>query len=208
MMGMVCSFSYPDLGDMKMVPAFLLFFGFYNHGYFVQRWAVGRADAESDLSPDRAWKMKLKLGTGIWQIMTVCMMVLSIAIGAPVGEWEQELFPIYSASFRGSPFFAVAHIAGTWAMIGLVVAWFQAFANREIHQWIYKRATTSVIVVYIFHWVFIAPFAYWVCRDFNMMKGGWKLIDPLLTLAVACCGPFAIYVLLLRYPSAGMLFGL
>lgn len=194
-----------------MVPAFLLFFGFYNHGYFVQRWAVGRADAESELvrtAEDRAWKTKLKLGTGIWQIMTVCMMVLSIAIGAPVGAWEEELFPIYSASFRGSPFFAVAHISGTWAMIGLVVAWFQAFANREIDQRIYKHATSSVIVVYIFHWVFIAPFAYWVCRDFDMMRGGWKILDPLITLSVACLGPYGIYNLLLKYPKAGMLFGL
>lgn len=214
--GLVCSFKYSELGGLKMMPAMLLFFCFYVHGYFVQRWAVGRAEAESSIATQAqlggrrrvGFLGQLKVWTGVWQILTVGMMLLSIATGTPVGEWEEELFPIYSASYKGSPFFGAAHICGTWAMIGLTVAWFQAFANREIHPEVYKHATSSVIVIYIFHFVFIAPFVYWVCRDFGMTLGGWKLINPVLTMAVGCIGPLIVYVLLMRYPAAGALFGL
>jgi len=197
-----------------MIPAFLLFFNFYVHGYFVQRWAVGdntkapKPARNNSFAAGAAWRNKLRLWTGVWQMMTVTVMILSLNIGSPVGEWEAELYPIYSASYRGSPFFGAAHVAGTWASMGLIVAWFQAYANREINPTFYKHATSSVIVVYIFHWDIIAPFVWWVCRDGGMMLGGWKLVDPLLTLFVGVVGSLGIYALLLRYPPAGRLFGL
>jgi len=242
-LGVVCSFRYEDISDAwKAVPAFLLFTGFYVHGYFVQRWNVGAAETErlaqaarllaernnrdrnnsswdessqpGSSSPNRShahyaqFAEKLPLWAGVWQLLVVGIMLLSVSVGSPVGEWEAELFPIYSASYKDSPFFGAAHISGTWAMIGLVVSWFQAYANKEFHPMVYKHGTTSVIVVYIFHWVFIAPFTFWICRDFGMMGGGWKLINPLLTLTVACFGSLGLYVFFLRVPALGKLFGM
>lgn len=250
-LGVVCSFRYEGMNEaVKPVPAFILFTGFYVHGYFVQRWNVGAAEAErlaqaarllaerdnrdSHRNSPSSWddlahrpgagtptrsshasqpayahlKEKLPLWAGVWQLLVVGIMLLSVSVGSPVGAMERELFPIYSASYKESPFFGAAHIAGTWAMIGLVVSWFQAYANKEFHPMVYKHGTSSVIVVYIFHWAFIAPFTFWVCRDYGLLYGGWKLFDPLMTLVVAVCGSLGLYVLFLRVPALGKLFGM
>merc|ERR1712176_1499152 len=105
------------------------------------------------------------------------LIILVMAVGAPNGEWEEELFPLYSASYkpglnRGinkvNPFFAVAHIAATWAYVQFTVAYFKAYADYEMHPQIYEHASKSTMVTYIFHFVFAKSFAFWVCKDYAL----------------------------------------
>lgn len=212
--GAICSFRYNDLTNlMKMVPACIFFFGFYIHGYFVQRWAVGNVDIvdmtlvdeaveNSEVFTARSQKMQtMKFFTAMWQLFVFWAMLVSVFFGMPVGEWEAELFPIYSAGYRDTPFFGIAHVCGTWALMGLVITWFQAYANKQVHPEIYKQATSSVMVVYMFHWVFIAPCCYWLCRDFGMLLGWWKIVNPLIVMGAGCCGPYFIHLLLIQFPK-------
>eukprot|EP00928_Gymnodinium_smaydae_P014494 TRINITY_DN1531_c1_g1_i1.p1 TRINITY_DN1531_c1_g1~~TRINITY_DN1531_c1_g1_i1.p1 ORF type:complete len:387 (-),score=79.43 TRINITY_DN1531_c1_g1_i1:97-1257(-) len=145
--------------------------------------------------------------------------IFAMAIGAPNGEWEEELFPLYSASykpgmrigvnkFEESSFFAVAHIASTWAYVYMTVAYFAAYADHEMHPRMYEHASKSTMVTYIFHFVFAKMFTFWVIKAAGMTEGWWLLLDPILVFAFSIVGCFGVYMIFVRVPMLGALFGL
>lgn len=141
-------------------------------------------------------------------VITGGVLLTAIAVGCPEGQWEEELFPIYSASYKDEPFYGAAHVTATWAYLGFLVPWFMAYSNEEIEPGIYRNASASTMVVYLFHFIFIKPFVYWVLRDFHMMGGAWKLVDPVLCFMVAAFCSMGVYTLLVYFPRVGALFGL
>lgn len=229
--GMILNFRYADLNStVKALPALLLFCGHYYQGYFMQRWesdekemeqAVVLLDAVPSLDPlDRSVgdvvlpAKRVLLGARLGKVVLGGALILAAAIGSPNGAWEEELFPLYSASYmpkgmnEEAPFFGAAHVVGCWAYIGLCVPWFAAYIDSEIHPAIYKHASASTMVVYIFHFCFIVPFVFWVIRDFGIIGLGGQLFAPALTFGFGSLSCVGVYVLLLKFPAAGRLFGL
>merc|ERR1712232_1156468 len=94
--------------------------------------------------------------------ITVFSLMLTIAFSSPHGDVESEhyLYPIYSNSYRLGPGWGAAHVLGTWAYLSLLIAIFKAYGNEVISSFIYKHATNSSIVVYIFHWMFVKIFTF------------------------------------------------
>lgn len=154
------------------------------------------------------------LGARIARVIVGFVTILAMAWGAPNGDYEEELFPLYSASFKPNgikcenTFFAVAHIMATWAYIYITTAYFAAYTDYEIHPNLYEHLSKSTMVTYIFHFIFAKPFAFWVCKDFQLTSGWWLLLDPFMTFFVAVFGSWGIYALMVKFPVLGQLFGL
>mmetsp|Transcript_11301 Transcript_11301/g.16009 ORF Transcript_11301/g.16009 Transcript_11301/m.16009 type:complete len:146 (-) Transcript_11301:155-592(-) len=80
-------------------------------------------------------------------------------------------------------------------------------ANEEVHPVAYKYLTGSSLVVYIFHYALVQPFAYWVLRDWGFNEGVWKVLGPFVTFAFGLSGCLLIYAILLRVKVLGWIFG-
>merc|ERR1719401_2623103 len=114
----------------------------------------------------------------LYQIPMLFLCIFSLAWGTPTGEWEQPLFPAYSASYRGGlRSFAVAHVTGAWGMIGMTLWMVQAYTNLEIDPWWYGHASRSTIVLYIFHWFFCKWLGWRVIKDYELTSGVWTLLS-------------------------------
>merc|ERR1712007_166235 len=125
---------------------------------------------------------------------------------------EEELFPLYSASYKPgrqykrndveeSAFFAVAHICATWAYTYFTVAYFKAYADYEMHPGMYTHASKSTMVTYIFHFVFCKSFAFLVCKGFHLTEGFLMVLDPILTFLFTLGSCICVYALLVRFPA-------
>mmetsp|Transcript_73094 Transcript_73094/g.174174 ORF Transcript_73094/g.174174 Transcript_73094/m.174174 type:complete len:495 (-) Transcript_73094:184-1668(-) len=228
---MVCNFRYDDLKpEASTMPALVLFFSFYLHGYLDQRWEHDPtsvsidnlptdvyANASEDflrrfcLSRDKLAKLLPADSVLRWakvqQLPQMFLSIVFISLGTPTCEWESEIFPLYSASYKSQPFYAAVHVLGTWSWIGIFEGWLKRYTNSEMHPWMYKHAISSSLVVYLFHYCFIQTFAYWVFRDGGMVGGLWGLFVPIMVYLIAVGGSLLIYALLIRIPRVGMLFG-
>jgi len=149
------------------------------------------------------------IGPRLWNVFLGGSFILAWSLGNDLGRYEEELFPIYSASFLETPYFAAVHVIGTWAYIGITVPWFKANLDQEIHPDIYKHLSASTMLAYLFHSVFIVFFVFIVVEHCDLKHGFWKVFNPIWVLLAAmglCAG---LYYLLLKYvPRLGVLFGL
>mmetsp|Transcript_16824 Transcript_16824/g.39042 ORF Transcript_16824/g.39042 Transcript_16824/m.39042 type:complete len:497 (+) Transcript_16824:69-1559(+) len=225
---MVCNFGYDSffknnnfgvtdadtIIGMKIVPALVMLYGFYLHGYFAQRW---RGDIKDVVNVDKETAPRT-LGeeadltlvlAKFWCAVMPCFLILGISLGSPSGEWETGIFPVYSASYMGwhAPLYGVTHILGTWSWTILLVTLLSFCANEEVHPVAYKYLTGSSLVVYIFHYALVQPFAYWVLRDWGFNEGVWKVLGPFVTFAFGLSGCLLIYAILLRVKVLGWIFG-
>mmetsp|Transcript_73062 Transcript_73062/g.136504 ORF Transcript_73062/g.136504 Transcript_73062/m.136504 type:complete len:496 (+) Transcript_73062:55-1542(+) len=227
---MVCNFRYSELKPAAgLMPALVLFFGFYLHGYLDQRW-------EHDptvVTPDTLVEGYTNVSDGFlrwcrltrgdlerrlpaasvlgWakmqQLPQMFMSIIFISLGTPTCEWESEIFPLYSASYKDQPFYAAFHVLGTWSWIGIFEGWLKRYTNSEMHPWAYKHAISSSLVVYLFHYCFIQTTSYWIFRNAGMVGGWWGLFVPIFVYVIAVGGSLCIYALLIRIPKVGVLFG-
>jgi len=222
---MVSSFEYDSVKSMG-APACNLFFLFYMHGYFFERW-----QGSKDLFPivpstvihgPEEWQKHRSLEcfkkfVRVYQIVVTFSVGMIAIASAPAGRRERMLYPAFSASFEFEPGvrnigFAVCHILGTWAWIAIWPGLFQAYLDHLVQPGMYKHASASTTVVYIFHWMFLKWFCVFVL-DKYALKGSffWKLVDIPALFCFAVGGSLMIYWALLRSPKwlpIGKLFGL
>lgn len=190
-------------------PACFLNIIFYQHGYFIQRWdAESMTIVEQDARPQDAPSAFTMCKWG-YQVVLLWTIFLLLCLSSPIGKMEEMIYPIYSASFEDGPFFGVFHVLGTWCYVEMAVQMFRAFCDRQINAWLYMHAAKSTIVVYIFHWMFAAIVAYWVLYPAGMVDGDvWRAIDPLILLALTACGAIGVYIICVKCPWIGCVFGL
>jgi len=198
-----------------MFPAMVLFLAFYQHGYYVQRWEPSDDFSTLGTTPNsdgikRSIPGKFEAVAQFSQIVIAGLMFYMISASSPIGEWEVESYPIYSASFHQDASFAALHVSGTWAYIALAVSLFRAYANHVVDVRLYKHAASSTIVVYIFHWVFLKIIAFWVFKPLGMThRWWWKVLDPLILFACGSAGALAIYATIWKFcPKVGCIFGM
>jgi peptidoglycan/LPS O-acetylase OafA/YrhL len=220
---LVCSFTYAELGNSDpaelndhnalpmIIPMILLYLGFYQQGYYAMRWLqhtdVLALTGKNDSVCCRLEKVKLHIK--VYQVAFSFIIYLVLALGAPVGEWEVPLFPIYSAGFRKQWSFAASHVLGSWAYVGMSIWVAQAYALDGIHPEFYKHASASTMIVYIFHWMFLKYFVWFVVRDSGMMNWVIAPIIPVIVFFVATGGSLGVYYLLAFHcKSVGVLLGL
>jgi len=202
-------YRHPDGSPFQEAagPAFILNLMFYQQGYHVQRWdAESMAIARDDTSETEiSWFVMCKW---MYQVLCLGMIFLVLCLSSPVGEMEQMIYPIYSASFDKGWYFGVLHVLGTVCYIEIAVQMFRAFCDRQIHPTLYSHASKSTIVVYIFHWMFAALFSYWVFYPLGMTGGIWNIIDPILLFVLTSTSSIGLYALLTKSPSLGCIFGI
>mmetsp|Transcript_45097 Transcript_45097/g.107211 ORF Transcript_45097/g.107211 Transcript_45097/m.107211 type:complete len:495 (+) Transcript_45097:87-1571(+) len=225
---MICNFGYSTffknngfgvtdantIIGMKIVPALVMLYGFYLHGYFLQSWRGDAVDVVSASKPKaprsigQATSLPLVLAK-LWCTVLPCLLVLGISLGTPDGDWETGIFPVYSATYLdgSAPLYGVTHIIGTWSWTTLIVTMLSFCANDEVHPVLHKYLTGSSLVVYIFHYAMIQPFAYWVLRDGGLNEGAWKVVGPFITFAFGLSACLLIYAVLLRVKALGWIFG-
>lgn len=214
--GIVLSFGYEEIDPPRAdnghdpraaIPFMVLCLGFYIQGYFSQRWSQGCEMYDSGPLP---WWVYLYRFCGIFVVQLVMM------VSSPRGDVETGhfLYPIYSTTYKYGPQFGAVHVLGTWCYILIFVSIFQAYGEHIITKSFHKHATSSTVVVYIFHWIFIKVFAFWMLlptlhRMHLEVTSVW-LIAILsfvgLVFAVGCS--LLVYSFLLCCPPLGRLFGL
>lgn len=215
---LVESFSYEDIdkdpdSPLRAIPQMFIYPLFYTQGFFSQRWwpEGGSSKRIADhLQPEEDVFGGPTMWVKLYQFATVMVTLLVIFAGSPVGDWEFSSWPIYSRSFHGEgDLHAAGYVLSTWAWIGIADAIFQAYADDIFYLCVHRHASASTIVVYIFHWAFIKPFVWFVVRDGGMIKWGpGRYLALPLTFLVGAGGSLAVYVLLLRVPQVGWLFGI
>lgn len=215
---LVCSFQYTTLfqdnifgqkdpkfvESFKFIPGALLYFGFYQHAYFTQRWAQEPLDLPGEGDDEADSRLA---GARLWNVLVTGLCFSTLALGANVGEDETGVFPVYSASFMHAPLYGAVSIAGTWAFNSIVTPLARFVCGEEVHPWLYKHGTGSVLVVYIFHYALIHPFVFWVIKDYGLVGGPWVVLAPLMTFTFAVCGSLGAYAALVHVPCLGALFG-
>lgn len=225
---MVCTFEYDELSEAwEGIPALFFFWGYYVQGYFAERYSEGSTllfvlDAKTTSSSlgletmeESEELLNLKTKVRIYQICVALLMMCAIPLAAPIGRRERMLYPAYSASFRWSPeepanaSIGIFHVIGTWAYLGMGVSLGQAYLNHPTTEWFYQHASSSTMVVYIFHWMFLKFVSLWVI-DYFGWKGSlfWQMWDPLFLFLCAVCGSLGVYALLLKVPCLAKGFGM
>jgi len=214
--GLVLSFEYAQIDPPRAdgahnpraaIPFFVLCLSFYIHGYFGQRWEEGSAVVQGQLS---SWWLMLH------KLLLAFVMLLIVMTSTPLGDVEtgHYIYPIYSASYEGGAGFGAVYVLGTWAYIGVFTALFRAYCDEIGSPALYKHATGSTMVVYIFHWVFVKIFAFWwlnptLWRYSWIVRNAWvALAVTLLALVVSVALSLSIYWLLLKTAKLAELFGL
>eukprot|EP00928_Gymnodinium_smaydae_P005939 TRINITY_DN12062_c0_g2_i2.p1 TRINITY_DN12062_c0_g2~~TRINITY_DN12062_c0_g2_i2.p1 ORF type:complete len:548 (-),score=30.88 TRINITY_DN12062_c0_g2_i2:140-1558(-) len=216
--GLVLSFGYEEIDPPRAdgghdprtgLPFLLLCTSFYVHGYFIQRWSQGCSDLGGDRAPIWVWVSRL---IGSFVTLLMCM------VSSPLGDVETGhfIYPIYSASYWQGSGFGAVYVLGTWTYIFLFGSLFQAYVDNEIHPWLYKHATSSAIVVYIFHWMFLKVFAFWMLTPalhnhnlLGLQNRLWiVLLFSLITFLFAVICSLGIYAGLHHVPRLGQLFGI
>lgn len=215
--GLVLTFRYSDIDppradgghDLRAaVPFMVMSVGFYVHGYFTHRWGEGSLAAEGDGALWWMWPYK------ILSLFTLLLLVLASSPGGEV-ESGHFIYPIYSASYEAGAGFGAVYVLGTWAYIAVFVFLFQAYCDNHGGAAFHTHATSSTIVVYIFHWVFVKVFAFWwlnptLARHRWIVNSAWvALLITLLAFLTSTGLSLCIYALLVfRAPRVGRLFGL
>merc|ERR1712232_1530780 len=148
---------------------------------------------------------------GMSNLASMCLGFAIIFMGSPIGQWEFDSWPVYSASFLGGfTTFESNYVLSTWVWLGLVEGFFQAFFNDEIHPWLHKHGSSSTIVVYIFHWVFLKIYVWFVIRDLHVPTwahwGLGKTLTVVSTFAFIVVCSWLVYALLVRCPKLGQFF--
>lgn len=219
--GLVCNMRYTDLSLAgQFIPGVALYIIFYIQGYFTVRWSSNIQEIfDSSCSTPDAWVLCLRSYVRIYELVTVFGLLLVLVTSSPVGEdehhrmWETALkdspfFPIYSASRFNDPVFAALHVLGTWSWLALMVALAQAYVDDELHSTLYKHAGSSTMIVYIFHWMFIKPYAFYVVQGHSLKGAFWNLLHLPLTFGVGVGGSLAVYAVCSNVKCLGRLFGL
>mmetsp|Transcript_106355 Transcript_106355/g.184924 ORF Transcript_106355/g.184924 Transcript_106355/m.184924 type:complete len:548 (+) Transcript_106355:36-1679(+) len=221
---LVCNMKYTDLNPIgRFIPGVLLYMMFYIQGYFIVRWSsriVHAFDSGSqDHSPEdvRILQSYTKY-IRFYQLIVAGLVLIIIFASSPVSTgahkvWEDDLgdapfFPIYSASRFDDPTFAALHVLGTWAWLAFAISLAQSYLDNDIDPIIYKHATSSTMVVYLFHWMFIKFYAFYFVRDLHLMDGWWQFFQLPLTFAVGLAGSLSVYRAFLHCKCLGRLFGL
>lgn len=219
--GLAASFKYAAIHDdrLKTVPGVFGYPLFYVQGFFSERWWPERMSSKlyrrntrltvtEEPSPSYLTFNSHQM-VMVWELLSVFLSFICIFIGSPVGMWEFNSWPVYSNSFQdGETMYPQGFVLGTWAWIGLVEGFMQAYAEKKVDPWLHHHASASTIVVYVFHWMFIKMWVWWVIRDFNLLHGFWKYFAVFSTFAVGVGGSLAVYAVLDRTPCLGQMFGL
>jgi hypothetical protein len=203
--GCVEHLRYADMesATLKVLPQLFLYPTFYVHGYFRERWSQAGGDKnDPTLSCSVAFSFMFGCFFGF----------LALFAGSATDDIETPAWPVVSQSFKnGKTLFPHAYVLGTWVWIGIADALFTAYADDEMVPEVYHHASTSTIIVYILHWVFIKPYVWWILRDWGLRgSNGWGLryFAVLSTFILAVAGSLAVYALLLRYKTIGRILGL
>merc|ERR1712228_1157094 len=103
---------------------------------------------------------KVRMQIRTYQVFAALFVVLGLLFSSPVGRRER----------MPSPVFAQWHLLGTWSYLAICICLGQAYLNNEGNQFIYRHASASTMVVYIFHWMFLKLFAVWVFDSLDKCK--------------------------------------
>jgi len=204
LVGIAWGFQYrhPWSDFRNCVPGFLMYTGFYAHGYLLQRYEQPYEDAAGS---------RPRVYAGALRVVMMFLIFLTVTLAVPFrGVGEFHFYPVYS---RDDPYSAFTHVAGTMAYIYVLVSYFRTHLDHEIHPWLHSHASTSTLVVYLFHCIFSTPLGMAARGGFVSGPGDiapmwWRLTAPLLIFSASCAGPLGIYYLLLRFPKVGRLLGI
>eukprot|EP00928_Gymnodinium_smaydae_P051082 TRINITY_DN3460_c1_g2_i1.p1 TRINITY_DN3460_c1_g2~~TRINITY_DN3460_c1_g2_i1.p1 ORF type:complete len:547 (-),score=60.64 TRINITY_DN3460_c1_g2_i1:45-1685(-) len=213
--GMVLNFSYADMSDQaKLIPGFLAYPLFYSQGYFSERWWPEHGATDSYRLAENGVALSIKGERGYLLVKAYQFIILFIAficifLGSPIGYWEFDSWPVYSASFLGgTTTYAIGYVVSTWVWIGIAESLMQAYAHDQVNPWLHEHSSASTIVVYIFHWLFIKYYSWYVIRDHFMFWADFKGLAAVSTFLFGVGGSLVIYAFLRYVPGVGCLFGL
>mmetsp|Transcript_31634 Transcript_31634/g.73838 ORF Transcript_31634/g.73838 Transcript_31634/m.73838 type:complete len:522 (+) Transcript_31634:71-1636(+) len=213
----------------KAIPAILAMTGMHFHGYFLQRWSPCIEDADPDTTPGysnltvmcsnnkAACSAKLEKCLPVDVMYRVARMsnffipavaIISLSVGLPRSGYEYELFPMYSAdglssipttSAESLVYLAPAHVAGTWCFVHMFTGWMKAYTPDSSSLSIYRKATSSSLVVWIFHYVFLAA-SLRVMQAFGAFSSSgadlWQALGLAFTFVVALGGSWLTFAFL------------
>jgi len=217
---------YADLGPVgRAVPGIAMYIVFYIQGYCTVRWSSNLKEIfDSSINEHLPEVLQLRFYVRVYESVVVFFMILVFMSSSPIGSgtiggdkqhqlWEDTMkfnphFPIYSAGRFNEPAFAIIHVLGTWSWLILAVSLGEAYLYDEIHGTLYKHLTTSSMVVYIFHYIFIKPYAFYVVQAFDLRGAWWNLFHVPITFSLGVAGALLVYGLCLRLKLLGRLFGL
>eukprot|EP00927_Polykrikos_kofoidii_P045842 TRINITY_DN39985_c0_g1_i1.p1 TRINITY_DN39985_c0_g1~~TRINITY_DN39985_c0_g1_i1.p1 ORF type:complete len:554 (+),score=15.21 TRINITY_DN39985_c0_g1_i1:88-1749(+) len=215
---MVMSFRYADMEyELKTLPGVFMYPLFYSHGFFAQRWwpegvasvlyRPNRSSVDPTAQPSVAARRHVLVMT--CELVTLFLVFISLFVGAPIGQWEMDTWPVYSASFLdGDTLYPMGYVLSTWVWIGLIESVMMVYAEDQVQPVLHHHISNSAMVIYVFHWIFLKFYTWFVIRDQGLLVQSWKWFSCLSTFFVTVSCSAGVYALLLRYPTAGKLFGL
>eukprot|EP00760_Papus_ankaliazontas_P033457 PhM_4_TR6339/c0_g1_i1/m.52535 len=134
---------------------------------------------------DFEWKVWIEESKTAAALKPTGLLFLIIGLAACMPTTSLSSGYLYNyPMFKESDWSCVSFVLGTWLWLVIWIRYGETFYNEIINEFEYTHVTTSSMLVYLIHWLFIDIFQLLLVEEFDMsLEAGAAILIPLVFMA-------------------------